>query len=272
MKFNLHPSSFILYNCLMSVFGNYARYYDLLYKDKDYVGETAYMVGLLKKYAPSAHRLIELGCGTGKHAALLAEQGYAVQGVDFSREMLAQAQARAAQLPPDLQQRLAFSYGDVRSVRIGHTVDAALSLFHVVSYQTENADILAEFNTAAAHLSPGGVFLFDVWYGPAVLTDRPAVRVKRLEDEAIRVVRLAEPRLRPNDCCVDVNYHVFITDKASGAVEEVRETHHMRYLFQPEITHLLAQSGFDLIHAEEWMTAKPLGFDTWGACFVARKQ
>ena len=255
----------------MSVFGNYARYYDLLYKDKDYAGETAYMTALLKKHAPTAQTLLELGCGTGLHAVLLAERGYAVHGVDVSDTMLAQAQARAAQLSPMLQTRLAFSHGDVRSVRIGRKVDAVLSLFHVVSYQTRNEDLKSQFDTANAHLEAGGVFLFDVWYGPAVLTDRPAVRIKRLEDEAIRVVRLAEPAMRPNDCCVDVTYHVFITDKASGVVEEVHETHHMRYLFQPELALLLAQSGFELVHAEEWMSAKPLGFDTWGACFVARK-
>jgi SAM-dependent methyltransferase len=255
----------------MSVFDAYAHYYDLLYKDKDYEGETAYIATHIHRFAPKAKRIIELGCGTGHHAMLLAKRGYVVHGVDLSPTMLETAHARTAQLPPTIATRLSFSQGDVCNVRVGHTFDIALSLFHVVSYHITNQDLLAAFDTAAQHLIPGGMFLFDVWYGPAVLTDRPAVRIKRLEDDVIRVVRLAEPKLHPSQNIVDVNYHVIITDKNTGGVKEVRESHHMRYLFQPEIAHLLAQSGFKMAHAEEWMTAKPLGFDTWGACFVAIK-
>ena len=44
----------------------------------------------------------------------------------------------------------------------------------------------------------------------------------------------------------------------------------MRYMFTPEMHTLLDQSGFDLIHTEEWMSGRALDYDTWGACFVAR--
>ena len=111
--------------------------------------------------------------------------------------------------------------------------------------------------------------IFDCWYGPAVLSDRPAVRVKRVEDEEIAVTRIAEPVMYPNDNCVDVNYQLLIKHKAGGMVEELHECHRMRYLFTPEVELLLEQTGFRLLHSEEWMTGKALGFDTWGACFVA---
>ncbi|WP_341999478.1 hypothetical protein [Chlorogloeopsis sp. ULAP02] len=66
----------------MSVFGNYARYYDLLYRDKDYVGEALFIRRLIQNHAPEAQDILELGCGTGNHAVLLAKEGYKVHGVE----------------------------------------------------------------------------------------------------------------------------------------------------------------------------------------------
>ena len=51
-----------------------------------------------------------------------------------------------------------------------------------------NDDVLAAFLTARHHLNPGGIFLFDVWYGPAVLTDRPSVRIKWMAHEEIEIL------------------------------------------------------------------------------------
>lgn len=254
----------------MSVFGAYSRYYNLLYKDKDYSGEASYISGLIKRHSPGARKVLDLGCGTGRHDLLLWKMGYDVYGVDRSEEMLAVANGQLASLDPQ-PSTLNFSLGDIRTVRLDHTFDAVISLFHVISYQITNADIAAAFATAMAHLNPGGLFIFDCWYGPAVLTDRPSVREKRLEDEAISVMRIAEPAMNANDNLVEVRYRIEVTDKASGAVEEMRESHLMRYLFRPEVELFLKGAGFSPVGFSEWMTGREPGFDTWGVCFVARK-
>jgi SAM-dependent methyltransferase len=254
----------------MSVFGNYARYYDLLYRDKDYAGEAQFIDRLIRSHAPTAQTILELGCGTGTHAILLAKAGYDLHGVDLSPEMLETAARRRAELPPELASKLQFSPGDARTVRVEGTFDVVISLFHVVSYQTTNADLHAAFATAKQHLKPGGIFIFDIWYGPTVLTDRPTLRVKRLEDDRIQVTRIAEPKIYPNENWVDVNYQVFIRDKASNAVEEVRETHRMRYLFTSEIELFLQAQGMELLTCREWMSDRAPGFDTWGVYYIGR--
>lgn len=254
----------------MQVFADYARYYNLLYRDKDYASEARFVHQLLQNHALNTKTILELGCGTGKHAALLAETGYEVYGVDLSHDMLMQAEARSRSLTPDLASKLQFSQGDIRAVRVNHKFDTVISLFHVFSYQTTNQDLQAAFETAKAHLKPGGVLIFDCWYGPAVLSDRPTVRIKRLEDEEILVTRIAEPVLYPNDNLVDVKYQIFIKNKASGVVEEVQETHKMRYLFKPEVDSLFSQFEIELVTHGEWMTGKTAGFDTWGTYFIGR--
>jgi SAM-dependent methyltransferase len=252
------------------VFDAYARYYDLLYRDKDYAAEAEYVAAHIRERAPRATRILELGCGTGGHAEHFARNGFTVHGVDLSDAMLARAEARKDGFPPDVAARLSFESGDVRSIRVGQTFDAVTALFHVINYQVADAALAAMFDTAAAHLCPGGLFLFDFWYGPAVLTQRPEVRVKRLNDDAISVTRIAEPVLQVNDDVVDVSYTVFIETKATGTLNQVFETHKMRYLFLPELTRFHG-TAFSERATFEWMTKASLSASSWAGFQVLER-
>jgi SAM-dependent methyltransferase len=249
-----------------AVFSDYARYYDLIYLDKDYAAEAEYVAGLIRKFHPSARSILELGSGTGIHASLIAEKGFAVHGIERSQEMLARSLALTERMKTG-QGQLTFSPGDISHIRLNKSFDAVIALFHVISYQTTNEDVTAAFETARHHLKPGGVFIFDVWYGPAVLAERPEVRIKRMADDQSEITRLTEPVLHPNDNRVDVHYHVFVRDLATQTVAELRETHAMRYFFKPEIELWATLSGFTIQSAEEWCSAKPIGTATWGVCF-----
>lgn len=252
------------------IFGTYARYYNLLYKDKDYSAEARYVHELIQNHCPSARTILNLGCGTGNHDFELAKLGYEITGIDKSEEMLSAANAHLASTDSSIPTPC-FQTGDIRTVRLKKTFDVVISLFHVMSYQATNDDLLAAIVTAKEHLSDGGLFVFDCWYGPAVLSDPPAVRVKRLEDEQIKFVRIAEPVMYPNENLVDVNYQVIITDKLTGGVEQLMETHRMRYLFIPELELLLRMTGLSIITVSEWLSDNRPNLSTWGICFVVKR-
>lgn len=254
----------------MTMFGGYARYYDLLYRDKDYRGETEFVERLIHSHAPGARRILELGCGTGSHGILLAEKGYDVVGLDRSEDMLAAAKLRVAGLPEATTKRVRFCQGDARSFNVEGRFDVALALFHVMSYQLQNDDLRAVFAQVKAHLAPGGVFIFDCWYGPAVLTDRPIVRVKRFADDATSVTRIAEPTLHPNLNRVDIQFQLFIKDIRSGTVEELSELHQMRYLFRPEVELLAETAGLRVESCGAWMSERAPDFSTWYVYFVVK--
>ena len=142
-----------------SVFADYSRYYDLLYRDKDYQAEADYVAGLIHRFNPGAQSILELGSGTGIHASLLAEKGFTVHGVERSSEMFARSLAMAEKNAGSGRQLLTFSQGDIRHIRLDRRFDTAISLFHVISYQTTNEDVSAAFQTAREHLNHGGVFI-----------------------------------------------------------------------------------------------------------------
>ena len=255
---------------MSSPFEAYSRCYDLLYRDKDYAAETAYVSGLMRERAPQGRRVLELGCGTGGHAEQLARLGYTVQGIDLSEGMLERAQARRAVLPAQIAQRLTFSLGDARSLRLAASFDVVMAMFHVMSYQTTNADLQAAYATAGAHLAAGGVFLYDYWYGPAVLRQLPSVRVRRLHDELTRVTRIAEPVMHWQRNVCDVNLTLFVETLASGSVLQFPETHPMRYLFPPELA-LIEGTQWHEAQDHAWMSAQAPDADSWYALRVLSK-
>jgi SAM-dependent methyltransferase len=255
----------------VSVFSDYARYYNLLYGDKDYAAEADYADRLIQKFHPGARAILDLGCGTGRHDFILADKGYSVVGIDRSEQMLTEAKRQLSSLKSSIRKSLSFVHGDIRHVRLGRTFDAALALFHVISYQPTNSDLQQTFNTAAAHLEPNGVFIFDCWYGPGVLSDPPSVRTKNAEDGRVTVTRTAEPVLHPHKNLVDVFYNMFIKDKKTQKVTEVKECHRMRFLFKPEVEMFYQQCAFEPLAFMEFLKETSPKGDSWNVCFVARK-
>lgn len=243
-------------------FDAYSRYYDMLYRDKDYQGEVDYIDRLLRTHGVGGRDILEFGSGTGKHGRLLAGRGYQVRGIERSSEMLAQAEQTAG---------FVCELGDICAVQLDRTFDAVLSLFHVISYQMTNQAVSAVFTRAAEHLAPGGLFIFDIWYSPAVYTQYPAVRVKRLEREGLRVTRIAEPDIHPNENRVDVNYSVFAEDQSDGTVQTLSECHPMRHFSLPELDLFGEHAGFERLAAEAFLTGEPPSEETWGLCLLLRK-
>lgn len=255
----------------MSFSGKYADVYDALYHDKDYAREVAFVEALLSKHAAGpVRRILDLGCGTGRHDVALAQRGYWLDGVDRSPEMLAHAEARRAPLAPSERDALSFHAGDIRTLDMRRRYDAVLSLFHVMSYQASDADVLAALGVARRHLDRGGVFLFDFWHGPAVVAQGPLRREKRVENGHVHAVRRTQPVWDKSRDLVRVNYELEIMDKSSGTTETVQEEHVVRYFFCDRLVEMAEQSGFSLAEQGDWLTGLPPSDGTFSAYFVLK--
>lgn len=250
----------------MEVFRDYAYYYNACYQDKDYGAEALQVDSLLKKYGDGISRIINYGCGTGRHDLALSQLGYECSGIDMSRLMIeiAQKNAKDEGVPID------FSVADIRKYEPQMKYDAVISLFHVMSYQNSNQDIMAAFQSARKALNKGGIFLFDVWYGPGVLSDKPVVRVKEIEDAQNKIVRIARPVMHDKENVVDVCYEVLVIDKNTGYTKKIHEVHHMRYFFRPEMEFYLKEAGFVLVDNLDCSTLGETSYDSWVSYFVAR--
>jgi len=220
----------------------YADSYDLIYRDKDYAAESTLIESIFRTYNDTIRSVLDLGCGTGNHAFPLSERGYEVVGVDRSAEMLAHARRKSADA--EKNGRLVFQQGDVRTVDLKQSFDAVLMMFAVLGYQLDNADVLSALKTARRHLSSGGIFIFDVWYGPAVLHERPSQRFKVFPgEEGEQILRATSGELDINRQLCNVYYHVWKL-KGRKLTGEAEESHSVRYFFPLELNLFLESSGF----------------------------
>jgi hypothetical protein len=116
-------------------------------------------------------------------------------------------------------------------------------MFAVLGYQLENRDVLAALRTARKHLHAGGLFIFDVWYGPAVLCQGPSERVKVIPTDRCQILRVASGELDIQRHLCKVSYRLWKIEgeRLAGQTEE---THRMRYFFPLELDLFLESSGF----------------------------
>ena len=253
---------------MSSTFGSaYSDAYDLLYSDKDYKAECDVVETLFHRYSKiPVSTILDLGCGTGSHAFALSSRGYDVVGIDRSEGMLAVAQQRLS----NEKGKVRFQQGDIRTIDPGQQFDAALIMFAVLGYQVENNDVLSALQTARRNLKPGGLLLFDIWYGPAVLRERPSDRVKVIPTKTGKILRVASGGLDVAHHTCDVRFRLWKLVEGQ-VVTEIEETHRMRYFFPLELSLFLSCSGFHLIRLGAFTDFdRDPDESTWSAMVVAQ--
>src|SRR5260221_4533600 len=159
------------------VFKSYSKYYNLFYAEKQYSSEVDYVDEVLKTYGSKTKSILEYGSGTGGHGLLLQKKGYSLVGIDQSSEMAEIATAKG----------YACHVGNIVDLEIEEKFDACIALFHVISYINSNEDLIKLFKKTRNNLKENGIFVFDVWFTPAVLYQMPEVRVKRVADDEVSV-------------------------------------------------------------------------------------
>jgi len=246
----------------------YAGAYDALYQDKDYEAECDFLEQIFANYAQyRTYTILDLGCGTGGHALPLAKRGYAVTGVDRSESMISEAHRKA--MGPGAWP-CGFMQGDVRTLDLGRAFDAVIAMFAVISYQTTNEDLASTFYTARRHLEPGGLFVFDCWYGPAVLAQKPTCRYKVVERGSERIIRYTSPILDMLRHTVQVNYKV-VRLKDDRVLDETDESHLMRFLFPREVEYYLSETGFEMLRLCPFMEFEQVVTEhDWNITVVSR--
>ena len=247
---------------MSKVFGDYSKFYDLLYRDKNYATESKFVTDIIRQRVPNATNILNIGCGTGKHDGFFAEAGFTVTGIDLSEEML--EIARLNNKGPH------FNYlrADARSFSINQKFDAVVSLFHVFSYQNLNCDARSFLNTIRDSLSPEGVGIFDYWHAPAVVHQKPINREKVFASAELEIVRSTQSTTDYAKSLVEVNFDFRIKNLVNSELRSFKEQHRMRFFSCNEVEVLAEDSGLRAQHYA-WMTNnREPGIDDWSAFTV----
>ena len=222
-------------------------------RDREEVARILEVIGL-----PSGSRILDVPCGQGRHAHLLAEAGFDVDGLDYSRDLLARARRRGT------GSRLRYTRGDMRALpsRWSGRFDAVLNLFTSFGFFDTPSDdrrVLAEF---ARVLAPGGVLL---WHGG----DRDGVMARFLDRDWWQTsdgTLVAQERRFDSLSGILTVSSVWSGPRSRGARE-----HRIRLYTPTRLAELCAEVGLVVEQAFDGFTDRSLTRRTSEMLLVARK-
>ena len=142
----------------MNSYNALAYSYDRLTNDVDYGAVVDFYWQLLDREDLQPRTAVDLACGTGSVAVLLAKKGLQVVGVDMSEEMLCMATQKA----DDLENRPTFVCQKLQQLYLPRGVDLAVCALDSMDYITDPKDCQAAIRRVYKSLNPGGCFIFDV--------------------------------------------------------------------------------------------------------------
>ena len=221
----------------MDAYHELAGSYDRLTNDVDYEAVVAFYNEILRKEGVNPRTAVDLACGTGSVALLLARQGLRVTAVDMSEEMLTAAAQKAAQMenPP------VFACQMLQELRLPRGVDLAVCALDSLDYILDPVDCAEAIRRVYKALNPGGIFIFDV-NTPEKLRAMDG-QVFLDEDDDVYCVWRGEFDEQTNICSYGMDLFQRRGDVWNRSFEEHRE-----YAYsQDQLTDYLRQAGFTSI-------------------------
>ncbi len=151
---------------------NYSQLYDLIHANKDYEEDVKNVLTLLREFhiLGEINSLLDFGCGTGKHLSIFRSLNFDVQGYDLSKEMI----SIASQNNPEI-----FFSSDLNRILAGN--DLVVSLFDVLSYQTNPEMLETYLRQVFSKVAKNGFALFDFWNLSGVRLSPPEHRIRTFD-------------------------------------------------------------------------------------------
>lgn len=189
--------------------------------------------------------IVDLGCGTGRHAIAFAREKLQVFGIDLSDSMLTVARDQSELQAPDIQASggsVTWLSQDMREWVVGRQVDSVLCLSDGINYLLDEEDVQRTFAATYEHLREGGLFIFDV------LTAHQYRRYEEdqpytYDDDDLAYIWYsewsAEQRIMTHDLTIFVE-----EEEGSDRFVRVMETHRQRAYGQEQLVEWLKAAGF----------------------------
>ncbi len=136
----------------------FAYAYDRMMKNVNYLRWGDYIESLFATYGCKPKTILDVACGTGALTILLASRGYEMTGIDRAEGMLDVAKKKAE----EQQIQIEFHHGNMLNFQLDKQFDAILCTYDSINYASNENELSSMFNTVAKHLTPEGLFIFDV--------------------------------------------------------------------------------------------------------------
>jgi SAM-dependent methyltransferase len=204
----------------------------------------------LRRLNPDCRTVLDVGCGTGEHARLLTNHGFAVDGIDIEPAFV----RIAAEKNPAGR----FVVADMSDFQLPTRYDAVLCLFSSIGYLRTLERVTRALACFRDHLALDGVALVEPWFPPGVLEANREF-IHSGEAHGVRVSR--HSRTEINGTLSRLLFEYEIDDH--GEVRRVSEVHELGLFTTEEMMQAFAAAGLHADHDPEGLTGRGL--------FIARR-
>ena len=201
------------------LYKRFAKYYDLIYSEKDYDKEIRFVERLAKKHRIKGKDVLDVACGTGNHAVLLKKKGFSVIGIDLNKEMLAVARKKT--------KSIRFLQGDMRRFKLKKRFDIILCMFSAMSYNQNYNELEKTLKNFYSHLKEKGLLVFDLGIYEERWDLKLGVDVIRCQYKGADLVRFARSTRQGDYGIINMAYIMFKDKKFTFGHEK-----HKMYIFK----------------------------------------
>ena len=235
----MHVSKSFRVRCLHSAFmkkqllyGELAKYYDLIYSAKDYEKEADRIKALVSKYKkPEGKELLDVACGTGHHLEYL-KNDFSCMGVDISNEILEIAIRNVDEV--------FFRKADMTRLDLDKRFDVITSLFSSIGYVKTHTNLRKTIQCFVRHLKAGGLVLIEPWFTKSTFIEG-SPHMSTYDGRDVKIARLCVSKMRGNLSVQDMHYLVAERDKG---VEHFVDRHEMGLFEIDKTLAVMNKAGF----------------------------
>jgi SAM-dependent methyltransferase len=254
----VHSSSFDWYNQSMKkAYTSLAKYYDLIFQGKDYIAESKFIKGAIKKRKVYAKSILDIGCGTGSHLNLLIDDFEILSGIDLNSEIIKEAKKKSP--------KIYYQVAGMLDFKLSQKFDVIVCLYSVFNYNLTVKDAKNTLKNIKNHLNTRGLVIFAL-YSPRNIKKETSLHTGK--NSNVEVVKINMHSVDPKTHIQVSDFVVLIKDK--NGVDFCTEKGHKYRIYEiDEFTKMLRKVGFTNIDVFDGFSNKRASDETEYPVFVA---
>lgn len=226
----------------MKVYEKLSKYYDLLYGKKDKIlAECDFLETIFKKYIQyKPTKILDIGCGTGNHALILADRNYNVVAIDQSTNMIKEAKKKSK------KNKVQFFAKNMIEFKLEEKVDCAICFFNSFGYITNQIDLEHFFSNLYFNLKDESLFVFEFW-NIGGIKPTPYKNWTKRQLENLSLYRIEETDFQVETNILESNKEFIIIENGK-LLDNFLENHKIKCYTISEITQLVENNRFEILN------------------------